>query len=649
MINQKKIQSDINGLRGWSVLLVMLFHFNIQIFKGGFIGVDVFFVISGYLMTKIIWSGLFAGKFDYAGFLFNRMKRIFPALFAMMLIVTALGCCFLPPGDLNALAEQIWHAALFNSNNYYAAQQGYFSADLDNRWLLHTWSLAVEWQFYMLYPILMWGIFWIGTKFNNGRHFIFTVLCLSCLISLVYCVSTTPQVAFFSVFARAWQMISGGLVYLVIQRRAAPYRNAALMSYAGLAIAGLSVFIVKYLSLESVWPGYYALMPVAAVCVILLASYEKNIFLDNALIRRLGAWSYSIYLWHWPIVVGLTISGLIYDFPKMSKVAGIICSIILGYLSFRTLETARFLSVSPRRAVGAGIAVSAIVLIGTSAYVTETDGLMARVDQPRVFNELEIASATHTYRESCENKDNRNDRFCYVNHSAQGRKVLVVGDSHAGHLLPWFLKNSSVNTTFFVKSGCPFVAGFERVGADRGCRKFFSKAVALINTGAYDTVIVSQNWSWYSKTAADICYYENGRCVPLRSSSNPMLSLEKTRSTLQGFLNENINVVVLDSVPHFQFNVPNRIARDLFWHGAEKNAYNVDDFFRENGDWDKLFAQLETNPRFHLVSLRSKLCKEKDCAIFDAVNKISVYKDTGHLNPAWVEKNADVFLPYVAM
>jgi peptidoglycan/LPS O-acetylase OafA/YrhL len=649
MISEKKFQSDINGLRGWSVLLVVLFHFNIQIFKGGFIGVDVFFVISGFLMTKIIITDLDGDRFNYLEFLFKRIKRIFPALFAMMLIIGALGSVFLPPNDLNALAIQIQQAAFFNSNNYYSAQQGYFSADIDNRWLLHTWSLAVEWQFYMLYPALVWSAYTFSKKISNARSFFFTFMVLAFIVSLVYCISVPPTVAFFSVFSRAWQMIAGGLVYLMIQNRVVPVKHCVLMSYGGFVIAGLSVFAVKYLGWESVWPGYYAVLPVVAVCFILLASYDKNVLLSNFVIRNLGAWSYSIYLWHWPIVIAFTISGFIYDFPKLSKISGIILSIILGYLSFRWFETARYLKVSTGRSVGTVIGISAAVLITSSVYVSESGGLLGRADRPDIYKGLELLSASHTYRESCENHDNRNENFCYVNRGAPGRKILIVGDSHAGHLFPWFTKNSKINTTFFIKSGCPFIEGFERVGADHGCRIFFNKAFDLIKSGGYDTVIISQNWSWFSKTANDICSYDNGRCIPLRSSRNPMLSLEKTRSTLSNLLNNNINVVVLDATPYYHFNVPNRIARDFFWHGEEKKLYNVEYFFSENQDWDDLFKTLSSNPHFHIVSLRPKLCTKNNCAIFDELNGISVYKDTSHLNPKWIEKNADVFLPYVSL
>jgi peptidoglycan/LPS O-acetylase OafA/YrhL len=647
MIRQKSIQSDINGVRGWSVLLVMLFHFNIQIFKGGFVGVDVFFVISGYLMTKIVVSGSMNGSFDYVEFIFRRMQRIFPALFAMMSILACLGIVFLPPGDLNALSDQILQATLFNSNNYYAAQDSYFSADVDNRWLLHTWSLAVEWQFYMLYPILVWGICKVAKTMHRGQGFVFLCLSVVCLASLIYCIWVPPHVAFFSVFARAWQMIAGGLVFLTIQRRLIPDGFSASMSYGGFVLAGVSIFVVKHLGLEYFWPSYHAILPVCSVCLLLLANYEKNILLNNVVMRNLGAWSYSIYLWHWPVVIALTISGLLYDFPRISKIAGIACSVLLGCLSFYWVESIRFSQNFSKRTFGAVIAASAVALASISLYVSSTSGFLGRTNQPLVFKNLEDVSISHTYRASCENNDGTNKHFCHINQGASGQKILVVGDSHAGHLYPWFLKNSSVSTTFFVKSGCPFIDGFERAGMELGCRAFFNKAVDLIKSGAYDTVIVSQNWSWYSKASASICTYENGQCVPLRYSRNPMSAQEKTRSTLLGFLSKNINVVVLNATPHFEFNVPNRIARNMFWYGKEQNSYDSAGFFAENSDWDTLFAELEENPHFHVLSLRSEICKDSSCKIFDEANGIAIFKDKSHLNPAWVEKHGNVFLPYV--
>lgn len=141
-------QNDINGLRGISVLLVVLYHFNLSLLGGGFIGVDLFFVISGFLMTKIVVSGLLQKKFSYPDFILKRAQRIFPALFFTLLVLYLIGSVVLTPSDLNSLSEQTLASVVFNSNNYFAEKQGYFNASIDDRWLLHTWSLSVEWQFY---------------------------------------------------------------------------------------------------------------------------------------------------------------------------------------------------------------------------------------------------------------------------------------------------------------------------------------------------------------------------------------------------------------------------------------------------------------------------------------------------------------------
>jgi peptidoglycan/LPS O-acetylase OafA/YrhL len=342
--NKSVFLLDINGLRGISVLMVVLYHFNIRIFGSGFIGVDIFFVISGFLMTKIIVSSLLSNNFDYIEFVKRRALRIFPALFILIFILLLVGVLLLPPSDLKSLAEQSLQAVIFNSNNYFASKQGYFSIGADDRWLLHTWSLSVEWQFYMLYPVLLWLFFSVNklvTTTNSLR--LFHILLISALVaSLLYCISQDSQSAFFSVLTRAWQMIAGGLVYLAISNNIFKTKYNYLLSYAGIATILASVIIAKQLSLETVWPSYFAIIPILGACLLLLAQYEANPTLNNRFIQNIGKWSYSIYLWHWPLVIALTISGLLNSQPKLFKVLGILVSIFLGYLSYKYVESSKY-------------------------------------------------------------------------------------------------------------------------------------------------------------------------------------------------------------------------------------------------------------------------------------------------------------------
>jgi peptidoglycan/LPS O-acetylase OafA/YrhL len=641
------LRTDINGLRGISVLLVVLFHFNIGIFDGGFIGVDFFFVISGFLMTKIISSRISIGKFNYIDFVARRAQRIFPALFVLIAVLFILGVAVLPPLDLTALGTQIQQSVIFNSNNYFSSQNGYFSTDSDDRWLLHTWSLSVEWQFYMLYPIFLWTFFSIDKFFAARSSFkiSYVLLLITFFASMAYCVFGENKNSFFSVFARSWQMIAGGLVYLSPQCQTGS-RTAKAASYAGLAVLLASVYATKIFGLESAWPGYYAIIPVAAVCTILWAAYEGNVFISNPLLQRLGSWSYSIYLWHWPIVVALTITGLMTGPSKMVKLAGITLSIMIGYLSYRWIEPAGYFKrINTYKTISYAVAATAILSISSDFVVA--DGLLMRVKNPGLYRQIQLAKLPYTYEPACENIGPSNDKFCLLNKDILGKKVLVLGDSHAGHLLPWFQKHSQVNTTFFVKSGCPVVRGLNRAGKDRFCISFSEKAFGLAESGKYDTVIISQNWTSLTSDSDGICTYESGKCVGLRMSKNPEIATEAMAAEIRLLTLKKIKVVVLDATPWFYFNVPNKVSRDYFWSDTVLNNYPVVEFYEKNKKWDALFGALAREENFFLISLRPELCKKNGCAIFDQDLGIPIYIDKDHFNPMWIAQRGNAFLPFV--
>ncbi|OFA05941.1 O-acetyltransferase OatA [Duganella phyllosphaerae] len=649
-MSNSKLQTDINGLRAISVLMVVLYHFNLRIASGGFIGVDVFFVISGYLMTKIIFDGMLARRFHYGEFLLKRALRIFPALFAVVLALLLAGAVLLPPADLDNLAAQCLRALLFVSNTYYAGQQGYFSAGLDDRWLLHTWSLSVEWQFYMLYPLIIWA----GLKLDalagaDGRHRVFKLfLAAIAAASLALCIVADNQSAFFSVATRSWQMIAGGLVYLARDLSWLRPLRGRVPSYGGVALILASPWVVHMLQLEQRWPSYYAMLPVAGACLLLAARFENNVLLNNPVMNRLGAWSYSIYLWHWPIVIALTISGLVDTSPKLAKLVGIPLSILLGYLSYRYIEPMRRLRAARAVPAAAALCAAGGVLLGVSAIYNATGGLEQRVSDPAVFQATTAASRAATYPEQCENRMADNSRFCHLNQGSTGNKVLVLGDSHAGHLYSWFAAHSKSDTTFYVKSGCPVIPGFELKGQDRSCRAYTKAAFALAASGAYRTVILSQNWTGFSPTATGICTVENGRCLSPAEAGDTQLPVTRTRAALQNLLDKHIRVVVADATPQFSFNVPKTIARQYYWHHKLVTRAPSPELLEKNREFDQLFAQLGRDPNFALVSLRKDLCQGVACRVYDDRNRMPVFIDKDHFNPAWIALHGERFAPFVA-
>jgi len=642
------IQTDIGGLRAISVVMVVLYHFNLRILGGGFIGVDIFFVISGYLMTRIIHTGMLRGDFTYGGFLLKRGLRILPALLAMVLALLLLGAVLLPPPDLANLARQSLRAIPFISNDYYAGQQGYFSEGIDDRWLLHTWSLSVEWQFYMLYPAIVWLGLKLGALAGPRRAgAAFGALMLAVFAgSLALCLVLDHQQAFFSVATRSWQMIAGGLVFLGRDLRPLRPLRGAPLSYAGLAVIAAAVGVVHALRLEQRWPGAYAILPVLGACMVLAARHEHNPLLNNTVMQRLGAWSYSIYLWHWPLVIGMTITGLMTDHSKLAKLIGIPLSIALGYLSYRYIEPVRWLRAGPPARGALSLGTAGAALLALSAAINLTGGLAMRTAEPALFASIAATAEATTYAPECENTGAERSRTCRLNAGRAGDKILVLGDSHAGHLYPWFAKRSERDTTFYVKSGCPVIPGFDRLGKDNHCPQFSEHAYRMAASGAYQTVIVSQNWTYFSPVATGICSMEDGRCVTPRDSRNPELPVQRTRAALEALLARGINVVVVDATPHFGFNVPKRISRNLYWRGKITERARSEVLLPNNVEYDRLFAALRLHPRFTLVSLRRQLCEADQCLIFDKQHNVPVFMDMAHFNPEWISRNGDQFLPF---
>lgn len=322
-----KFRTDINGLRAIAVIAVMLFHFNAAWMPGGFIGVDVFFVISGFLMTGIIFKDLEHEKFSILKFYVARANRIIPALAVLCLVLMIFGWFYLTPFDYKLLGKHAASSMTFLSNISYWKESGYFEAGTHEKWLLHTWSLSVEWQFYMIYPLVLIAM----RKFMSIQTMKFMLLAGTILGFILSVIATYkwPNPAYFLLPTRAWEMMIGGIAYLY--PLALQENKKRLLEGTGLALILGSYF---FISAEDLWPGYLAVFPVIGTFLMIQSHRNDSIITNNIVFQKLGAWSYSIYLWHWPLVVLI----YIYSLPEYYVYAGIALSIVLGFLSYKYIE-----------------------------------------------------------------------------------------------------------------------------------------------------------------------------------------------------------------------------------------------------------------------------------------------------------------------
>lgn len=289
-MNKSKFRLDINGIRAVAVLLVVLFHYNREFIPGGFIGVDVFFVISGFLMTGIIFRGIKSQNFSLLKFYISRGKRIIPALTAVIFAVLILGYLLIDPISYKTMGDHGIASLLFISNIIYKNEAGYFDVDSYDKYFLHSWSLSVEWQFYIIYPIALLLL----SKFFSIKNLrkIIVFLVISLFLYGWYSTGKDNISSYFMLQSRAWEMLLGGIAYLYPFK----FKDSIKLVIYYLSIFSLiiSVFFIDYLI---PWPGYLCLLPTIFTYLIISCSINSFV-LSNKLFQFIGLISYSVYLVH---------------------------------------------------------------------------------------------------------------------------------------------------------------------------------------------------------------------------------------------------------------------------------------------------------------------------------------------------------------
>jgi peptidoglycan/LPS O-acetylase OafA/YrhL len=425
---------DIDGLRAVAVAPIVLFHAGLSSMSGGFTGVDIFFVISGFLITSIIVREQDAGSFSIAGFYRRRVVRIFPALFVMLAATLVAGCVLLLPADVRSLALSAAAATAFVSNIWFDHTSGYFGAAAETVPLIHTWSLGVEEQFYLFHPLLLIAIRRFSR--NHLRSALAIVGVVSFAASLWLAIRS-PDAAFYLLPSRAWELSLGALVavgaFPIFSRKVG---DALAALGLGLIVAGL--FLIRP---GAAFPAPWALFPCGGAA--LLIAYGQGArterLMSAAPMRALGAISYSLYLWHWPII---SLYRLHTDQPLtfVTGALAVVVALVLAWASYALIEQPflrKFRDRSPRPVLIAGGA-ALVAMLGASALVH------ARADFWRDLpTDVQRVASYVDYQSWPDHKAQFLDGTCFVSLgetydranclkiSATKRNMLVFGDSHA--------------------------------------------------------------------------------------------------------------------------------------------------------------------------------------------------------------------------
>ncbi|WP_374325888.1 acyltransferase family protein [Aquipseudomonas alcaligenes] len=452
----REFRLDINGLRAWAVVAVVLYHFGVAGIGGGFAGVDIFFVISGYLMCGIICSGLERDDFSVWRFYLARARRIFPALIVLCLVALVFGWFFLMPEEYKQLGKHARESLTFSSNLRYFDESGYFDVASREKWLLHTWSLSVEWQFYLILPLILM----LQGKLLPGRRATTALLGGLFAVSLGLCLwrtSVNPSEAFYLIQTRAWEMLAGALVFMCGARAwsAGVRRALELLGFA--LILGTALLLDKH----SVWPGWRAILPVAGSALVLLAARERSLWTTNVAAQWLGTRSYSIYLWHWPLVVALAYLERLDD--PLWVAPAVLVSLLLGHSSYMLVEVPARQRLSRMSAARAGILL--VVVLAVSATVAQQvrrSGFPDRLPEAVAVVESERLNYNPRLKECF-------DPAASCIYGEEPVRAIIIGDSHADAVvtaLQAALPDGRGGVLFRGGSGCPIIFGL-RSGEDK--------------------------------------------------------------------------------------------------------------------------------------------------------------------------------------
>ena len=554
---------DINALRAIAVLGVLFFHYKVSFLTGGFAGVDVFFVISGYLMTKIVINSISTGNFSFRDYLFKRVKRILPVLLFVTFSVSFICFFFYLPVDykvtqMNALAS----IAFLSNILYWQNADSYFAASSDTNLFLHTWSLSVEWQFYLIYPFILLILNRI-IKNNKLYFWFFLILTILLAVFSFYVTIYKSNASFYLLPTRAWEMLFGGVAFHA-EIMLKGYRWRRIAAGVGYALIGLCfLFLDAYMP----WPSLYTLLPVTATFLVIIANLNTFKLVEFRGIQFLGKISYSLYLWHWPVYVIAQYFGI--RIGLESTLLLVSMSVLLGYLSFIYIESAK---IKNERTIIAVASVGAVI-IAVSMYFN-ANRIMFK------DNTLSLSDYSNTHM------DNVSKQFrtgiCFVEPGNEiykpreclcldnnKRNILLIGDSHAAQLSE-SLRSALDSTNFNLlqaTAGGIVPAVKKPDGQNPNLRKvidYIYEKFVPENANKIYLVIITAHWAGIRNMKKEVI-------------------LQDIRESISYFHKRNIKVIVIGQSESYIISYP-VIAGRNYEYGIKvnRNYLNQDDYLMDN-------------------------------------------------------------------
>lgn len=623
------MRRDIQFLRGIAVLVVVFYHSNLGLIKQGYLGVDVFFVLSGFLITSIILKGLDNHAFQFSAFYLRRAKRLLPALYSTLIFATLLSLVVLTQQQWLEYLDQLKGAITFSANMVLPSQTGYFESSSEGKPLLHIWSLSLEEQYYFLLPIFLYLL---------PKNYRFIGVLVLAFASLFWCFSwvysenqyapflwrisesSKSEWAFYLLFTRAWELLAGSICAWIILNKSTVHIPKLFK-----VIALATICFICSTSINNEHPSVESVIVVLSTMVILIGN--KEWLPQHCIIRfieKAGDWSYSIYLVHWPLFAFAYLS-YVGNVPAHIKIVLIASSFILGYMQFRYVETpfrsGKFKNIFSNWKVT--VSATLILLAVPAAYA-----YMAN-DNLDIYSD--IRRSNFGLGRECEGSFDEQAQFKQACLLGDEPKIVVWGDSYAMHLVPG-LSVVNNNLAQITNSACGPILGIAPMNGRndsvwaKTCLQFNDNALNYIKNNPTITHVV------LSSTLSTYLHFEGGEYLTHQGvvEANQALLLDAFKSTILELKKLNVIPVVVSPPPKVGFDVGECLERQ---HGSalllrKSCDINYTDYMEHQQLVNNTLAEVEKIAK--VVWLKNYLCEKTACKSY--IDNTFIYRDGGHLS-----------------
>lgn len=626
-------RKDIDGLRALAVMAVVLYHLGFHSLSGGFIGVDIFFVISGYLITKSITQDIENNIFTISSFYVKRIRRIIPALFTITLITIIAALFILPIYELKEFSLSVMSVATFSSNIFFWLHLDYFSVSSELKPLLHTWSLGIEEQFYILFPLFM--LFSQRLRDKKIIYWMALFFILSFLISVSPLGINNPTANFFLPITRFWELLAGSILAISVKN----IKHKNILFNNVLSLLGLTLIIIPIFLLDkySIFPGYNALYPVLGTVLIIYSSdHKEKTHIANILsiqpIRYIGLISYSMYLWHWPIIA-LSKNIIIGDFTFYIKMAILLLVSLLSVLTYHFIEQPfrKNYTLKTFLQLKSGF-LSLLILFAVASFILIYVNATYKKNIPNNTTIIDNSIGCFTQSETLEST-----KRCSFGNKDSDKIFVLYGDSHAGVMIPVFEKlaiEHNYRGIMLPLTGCPPLFNVYRLDNDKiakRCKGVYSdnmEEFLEFNKDSIDNVFLVSRWALYEKG-----WIVNGRLQPMahflsdsktksKNASDSAKVLERGLIRTVNKISKKLNIktTILAQVPELPVNInyPNT-------KNTTKKEYIEQKLFVDN-----ILNTFKDNDLVNVIDPIDIFCPGNICNMYE--NNIKLYIDDNHVS-----------------